>query len=381
MFFTGKSDLKLPQERFSVTYKLQGDEKEAYRKAQDICIEQTVEFPEDVVPEGIIKDNIVGKIESFSKLEEEVFQVNISYPEDATAYELTQLINVIFGNTSIKPGVRVEEVNLSKKITDSFKGPRFGIKGIRKLLNVPKRPLLFTALKPMGISAEELAHIAYEFAIGGIDIIKDDHGLTNQPFCPYEKRVKLCSEAVQKANDKTGRNAIYVPNITASASEILDRAGTAKKFGAGGVLIAPGLTGFDVMRQVADDESISLPVVSHPAFQGSFVLGNEGISHKVLFGDIARISGADATIYPNFLGRFSFSREECVGVSENCKKELGKLKSVLPCPSGGMNLENIPESYKAYGDDVAFLIGGGLFRKGYSIADTCKYFKNLVENI
>ena len=32
-------------ERFSVTYRLFGSEKEARAKAEDICIEQTVEFP------------------------------------------------------------------------------------------------------------------------------------------------------------------------------------------------------------------------------------------------------------------------------------------------------------------------------------------------
>ena len=43
-------------ERFSVTYRIFGSEKDARAKAEDICIEQTVEFPADEVPKGIIKD-------------------------------------------------------------------------------------------------------------------------------------------------------------------------------------------------------------------------------------------------------------------------------------------------------------------------------------
>ena len=52
-------------DRFSVTYRLFGTEKEARSKAEDICIEQTVEFPADEVPEGVIRDHVFGRIESF----------------------------------------------------------------------------------------------------------------------------------------------------------------------------------------------------------------------------------------------------------------------------------------------------------------------------
>jgi ribulose-bisphosphate carboxylase large chain len=31
--------------------------------------------------------------------------------------------------------------------------------------------------------------MAHACALGGIDIIKDDHGLSDQPFCRYEERV------------------------------------------------------------------------------------------------------------------------------------------------------------------------------------------------
>lgn len=381
MFFTGESNLKLPVERFNVIYKIFGTKQEAYAKALDICLEQTVEFPGELVPEGIIKDNIVGKIETFEEIKENTFQANISYPVDAAAGEFTQLLNVIFGNISIKPDIRVEKLKLSPKILEQFKGPRFGIEGLRKLLSVEKRPLLFTALKPMGLTSKELAELAYKFALGGIDIIKDDHGLSNQSFSPFEERVRLCAEAVRKANEKTGGKSIYVPNITAPAHKVLERAKLAKKLGAGGLLIAPGLTGLDVLREIAEDDSIDLPVISHPAFQGSYVLGKGGIAHSVLFGQLNRLAGADGIVYPNFGGRFSFSREECESIVNSAKEQLGSLKPIFPCPAGGMTLESIPESLKVYGNDVIFLIGGGLFKKGPDIAENCKYFKSLVQGL
>ena len=381
MFFTGESNLKLPADRFNVIYKIFGTKQEAYSKALDICLEQTVEFPGELVPEGIIKDNIVGQIEAFEEIKENTFKVDISYPVEAAAGELTQLLNVIFGNISIKPDIRVEKLKLSPKILEQFKGPRFGIEGLRKLLGVEKRPLLFTALKPMGLTSKELAELAYKFALGGIDIIKDDHGLSNQSFSPFEERVGLCSEAVRKANEKTGGKSIYVTNTTAPAHKVLERAKLAKQLGAGGLLIAPGLTGLDVMREIAEDDSLALPVISHPAFQGSYVLGKGGIAHSVLFGELNRLAGADGTVYPNFGGRFSFSREECEGIVNSSKNKLGNLKPIFPCPAGGMTLESIPESLKVYGNDVIFLIGGGLFKKGPDIVENCKYFKRLVEGL
>ena len=193
-------------ERFSVEYLLKGSEQEALEKAQDICVEQTIEFPKDLVTNQLILDYIIGKIESFEKVEKG-YLAKISFAVEITSFEFTQLLNVIFGNISIKPGIKVQKINLPDSFLNNFKGPKFGRDGIRKLLGVYDRPLLFTALKPMGLSAKELGELAYKFALGGIDIIKDDHGLTNQIFAPFEERVKYCVEGVEKANKETGSNA------------------------------------------------------------------------------------------------------------------------------------------------------------------------------
>jgi ribulose-bisphosphate carboxylase large chain len=381
MFSFEDCKLELSGERFSVVYRLAGNEKEAYEKAKDICLEQTVEFPGELIPEGVIREQIFGKIESFEPVDDKGYKAIISYAVEIASGEFTQLLNVIFGNISIKSGIFVEQLILPENILKDYKGPRFGREGLRELLGVKERPLLFTALKPMGLSSKELAELAYKFALGGIDIIKDDHGLSNQVFSPFEERVKLCTEAVNKANRETGNNCIYVPNITAPYREVIKRAESAKKLGAGGLLIAPGLSGIDAMKEIAEDDNIGLPIFAHPAFQGSYVLSNNGISHHVLFGQNARLAGADATIYPNFGGRFSFTREECKNIELGTRVAMGNLKSIFPCPAGGMTLQSIPESLKVYGKDVIFLIGGGLFKHGPDLVENSKYFRDLVERL
>jgi len=368
-------------DRFSVTYRLFGSEQEARSRAEDICIEQTVEFPADEVPEGIIRDHVFGRIESFMRHDDESFIAVISYAVEIAAGELTQFLNVVFGNSSIKPGIRVEHLDISQSLLRNFKGPRFGREGIRKLLNVPKRPLLSTAIKPMGLSCRELADLAYQFARGGMDMIKDDHGLTDQCCAPFEERVKQCAEAVRRAYSETGQTSLYIANITAPHREIMTRARVAKSAGAGGLMVAPGIIGFDLMRELADDDDIGLPVMTHPALQGSFVTSRNGISHGVIFGQLARLAGADATIFPNFGGRFSFSREECREIVAGTIEPMGHLKTIFPAPGGGMSLARVPEMLETYGQDLIFLIGGGLFKHGPDLVENCRYFRNMVEKI
>lgn len=365
--------------RFHVVYHLSGSEEEALDTAKGIALEQTVEFPDDLVPAGPIRESIVGQIETFAALDGGGYEVTISYAIETAGDDLPQLFNVVFGNSSIKPGIRVESLDLPASLLAMFKGPRFGQQGIRDLLGVPERPLLCTALKPMGLSPEQLAHIAYQCALGGIDIIKDDHGLADQPFCRYEERVERCAEAVARANQETGQHAIYMPNVTAPADQLLDRALFAKQAGAGGLLIAPGLTGMDGIRMLADDDRVALPLMSHPAFQGSFVVSPQsGISHYALYGQMMRLAGADASVYPNYGGRFAFSREECQSIVAGCTVAMGHLKPIFPTPGGGMSLGRIPDMQQVYGRAVIYLIGGGLHRGGPDLVENSRTFNRMV---
>lgn len=367
-------------ERFSATYLLECIAQQAQEKALEICYEQTVEFPADITPTDI-KEKIVGQVMIIEEVTAHSQRARISYPVEVAGSELTQLLNVLFGNTSIKPGVRLDRFELPPSLLVLYRGPRFGRTGLRAALSIPKRPMLCTALKPMGYSSQQLADLCYQFALGGIDIIKDDHGLANQSFSLFEERIQRCAEAVQNANAKSGYKSIYMPNISAPHKQMLERAHTAKKSGAGGLLIAPGLVGFDAMHEIADDDAIALPIMSHPALLGSFTTSSQsGISHYALYGQITRLAGADATIFPNWGGRFSFSRPECISIVKGSQDEMGNIKSIFPTPGGGMTMERVPEMLEVFGRDVIFLIGGGLHRGADLVANSRK-LREIVENM
>ncbi len=365
---------------FYVTYSFNAKNMlEARKIAFDICIEQSVEFPFEFITDKYIKQNIVGKIISIKQKQKKYF-AKIAYNNLTAGKEFTQFLNVLFGNTSLKQGIKLEHFELSDFLYKSFKGPKFGINGIRKILNVYNRPLTCTALKPMGLSPKKLAYLAYNFTIGGIDIIKDDHGLANQSFSPFKKRVYLVCQKIKKALKLTNHKTIYTPNITAdSEDEIFKRAFFAKKCGAGGVVISGFLTGLPLVKKLNENKKFNLPVLLHPSFSGSFVVNSDsGISHFAFFGQLSRIVGADIVIFPNFNSRFAFSKKNCKEIINGCKIKMKNIKSNMPGPGGGISIDSVLNLKKFYGNDTVFLVGGGLFNYSNNIIESCQKFKKLI---
>ncbi len=374
-----KQPLSLSDERFTAVYQVTGSLKEAAERAFDICVEQTVEFPIDLIHREDIREQVVGEVLGVESVEADRHLATIRFAGDIVGGELTQLLNVLFGNISLKPGIRLVSVTLPDTMLARFRGPRFGLQGLRSLTGIAGRPLVCTALKPMGLSAPALADIAYRFALGGVDFIKDDHGLADQAFAPFSERLKRITAALRKAADRTGRPCLYMPNITAPSDQVMARAETAKDFGAGGLLIAPGITGFDTLRRIAEDDRIGLPVFSHPTMLGTFTAHPEsGISHGVLYGLLNRLAGADATIFPHFGGRFTFTKEACGELAKSATGPLGGLAPMWPVPAGGMSLEKVEEMTQFYGTDIILLIGGNLHRKG---PDLTRNARELMERL
>ena len=361
--------------RFTVTYFVRAaDEAEAKARALDIALEQTVEIPRNVVPKGYVEDEILGRLESLLQDPEgrPGFLAAISYSEDDIGGDFLQFLNIVFGNSSIKPGIKVEDIGLSPGLLDLCKGPRHGIVGLRARAGIGEKPLLMSAIKPVGLSTTELARLAHDFALGGMHFVKDDHGLVDQKTASFEERLKACIEAVGEANAKSGGRTSFVPNITGPATAIIERAKQAQEYGAGGVMIAPALAGYDIVRTLAADSDFSLPIVSHPAFSGANVVSPDcGFSHRAFFGTLHRLMGADAVVYPNFGGRFGFTREECQSIAKTCSVDMGGPKAIVAAPGGGMTFARIPEMREAYGNDIMYLVGGALLSEP-DLVSACK---------
>jgi len=334
---------------------------DAARKAGLIALEQTVELPRALLTPALA-ERMSGRVEAVQQTGPRRALVELSYSLEAIGDDLPQCLNLLFGNISLKPGIRIVGIDWPAALVDALGGPGHGIGGLRALTGVPRRALLCTALKPMGLSAVELAQRCEAFARGGIDIIKDDHGLADQPAAPFAERLARCQEAVTRANAASGGLSLYFPNVTGPAAQLPKRLATARAAGCRGVLISPWLVGLDTLRLIRDQ--YGLAILAHPALTGSLFGRSAGMAPQLVLGDLFRLAGADAVIYPNAGGRFDFSAATCARINQHLRRPLGSLRPGLPAPAGGMDVASAGRWLRRYGADTLLLIGGSLYAQG-----------------
>jgi len=373
----------LSDQRCSIVYQFTGTEDAARANAQALCLDQTVEMAADLVARLPWADgSIVGRIDEFRPLRPGLSEARVSYPVELLGRSCAELLNVVFGISSLKAGIRVARMELSDTFLKAWSGPRFGRSGLRARLKVPDRPLLCGVLKPVGTAPRRLAELAYQGALGGLDLIKDDQGFADHPSCPFEERVSRCAEAVSRANRETGRNALYIAHVSGGPTAIRRQSRRAIEAGAGGLLLCPGLAGFDMMCELAEDARVAVPVLSHPALLGSFVIHPEsGISPTVLFGQLPRLAGADVTLYPTFDGPYTVSREDCRLVAEATGEAWGPMKPIFPAAAGRITVDRMDDLGLCYGREVVFVLGSELYRRGSDMAATCREAMKIVEKI
>jgi ribulose-bisphosphate carboxylase large chain len=115
-----------------------------------------------------------------------------------------------------------------------------------------------------------------------------------------------------------------------------------------------------------------LAVMGHPALSGVFFQDWHGISPDLLLGDLMRLLGMDAVIFPKAGGRFPLDLQTCYSIRKALTRPLGTLAPAFPVPAGGITLDNLRRSRKFYGQDVMFLVGGSL--RGSDIRNTVENF-------
>jgi Ribulose 1,5-bisphosphate carboxylase, large subunit len=355
--------LPASDQRIVVCYHLTCTEGEdPHAKLHDIALEQTVELPDSLVPEAI-QERIVGRVEALEPLADLRWYAQLSFNTVTVGDDLPQFLNLLFGNISMKAGIRITRIGWPQTLLQCFGGPRFGVSGLRGRCAVRElRPLICAALKPMGLNARALSELCFQFALGGVDIIKDDHGLANQSTAPFAERVERCQEAVARANHMTGGNSLYFPNVTTGMGALPGNLDIVRAAGCRGVLVSPLLVGLDTVRWMAQHSDLAL--LAHPSLTGAFFGPEHGITPELLLGEIFRIIGSDGVIYPNVGGRFSFSEHTCIALNANLLKPLGPIRPAFPVVGGGISVERLPYWIERYGIDTMFLIGGSLYAQG-----------------
>jgi ribulose-bisphosphate carboxylase large chain len=303
------------------------------------------------------------------KLAAHVFSINgntmkIAYPMELFEFGnmpnmLSSIAGNVFGLRTLR-NLRLNDVEFPKEVVNSFRGPKYGIEGIRKLLKVYDRPLVGTIIKPkLGLKTTDHARVAYEAWIGGCDIVKDDENLSSQRFNPFEERVMKTLEKQDQAENETGEKKVYMINITAETSEMIRRAELVLKQGGEYVMVDILTCGFAALQSLRDRD-LDLVIHAHRAGHAAFTRNpKHGISMRAIT-KIARMIGVDQLHVGAVVGKMAETKKEVSENVEALKMKMGGLKVVLPVASGGLYPRLVPSLIDFFGKDFVIQAGGGI---------------------
>ena len=302
-------------------------------------------------------------------------RVRIAYPLEL--FELGNLPEIlssiggnIFGMKSVKK-LFWEDIDIPKKMLKSFKGPQYGIKGIRKMLKIKKRPLVGTIVKPkVGLSEAKHAKVAYDAWIGGCDIVKDDENLTSQNFNEFKKRFILTNRMRKIAEKKTGEKKAYLINCTAETQEMLRRIKFVEERGGNYIMLdilTLGWAGLQTARNFT-----KLPIHAHRAGHAMFDRDkNFGMSMEII-AQLARMVGVDTLHIGTAYGKMSGGKDEILHIEKEIESDSTKktkkylaqkwfgVKPVFAVASGGVYPSLVPKIIEFMGNDIILQAGGGI---------------------
>jgi 2,3-diketo-5-methylthiopentyl-1-phosphate enolase len=309
--------------------------------------------------------------------------VQIAFPWENMGSRISMLLSTVVGNISMAPKLKVLDIRFPEKYLKGFRGPKFGIEGVREVLGVKERPILNNMIKPDVYSPPDLgAQLAYEVARGGVDIIKDDELLANPSFNTLEERVPKFMEAIDKANEEKGEKTLYAVNITADLPEVLENADKVIELGANCLLVNYLATGFPVLKALAEDESVKVPIMAHMDVAGAYYVSPiSGIRSTLILGKLPRICGADIVVYPAPYGKAPMMEEKYVEVAKNHRYPLYHIKPCFPMPSGGISPSNVPRLISTLGYDIVVAAGGGIHAHPDGPAAGARAFRQAIDAV
>jgi len=305
--------------------------------------------------------------------------VKIAYPrelwEDGNACQLLSgIAGNIFGMKALE-NLRLVDVTLPRNYLKHFKGPRYGIEGIRKLMKVYNRPLTGAVAKPkIGFNAAEHAKISFETWIGGFDFAKDDENLTSLEFNRFNERVKLLAKMRDKAEKLTGEKKSAFVNITAETEQMKKRAKLVADYGLEYAMIdviVAGTAAVQTMREYCGD--LGLAIHAHRAMHAAFDRNpKHGISMQFI-AKLMRLIGVDQIHAGTVVGKLVGKKEEALAIADTLREEKVKarrgvlldqdwnsIKKAFPVASGGLHPSLVPDVMRLYGKQLIVLVSGGI---------------------
>lgn len=288
--------------------------------------------------------------------------LQIAFPEINFGSQIPMLLTTVVGNISMAGRLKLLDLRFPRRYVEGFQGPQFGIQGIRELLGVYGRPLLNNMIKPCtGYPPEVGVELFRAAALGGCDIIKDDELLANPSFNEVQARVKLYMEAERQVYEETGEHTLYTVNVTDEVPKVFENARRAVELGCNAIMVNYLATGFPVLRALAEDPAINVPILAHMDVAGALYASEwHGISSHLVLGKLPRLAGADIVVFPAPYGKAPVLPEKFQRVAQNLSFPFYHIRPTFPMPSGGITPKMVPQVIKDLGPDIVIGSGGGI---------------------
>ncbi len=308
-----------------------------------------------------------GEVLEVSPVSDGGFLTKIRFPyEIFEPGNIPQYLSVIAGNLfglGKLDAVRLVDIAIPIRLAAAETGPKFGIEGVRKLVGTQttRRPHVGTIIKPkVGLTPADTAKVAYEAALGGVDLIKDDETLTDQKFCPLMERLDAVMAALDKAEQETGHKVLYALNVTTGGDRIVEAGERAVRAGANMLMVDVLTAGFSAVQALAQNPAITVPIHVHRTMHGAFTRNpHHGIAMRPI-AKLVRICGGDQLHTGTVSGKMGGSVEEILGDNQSLTEDFGSILPVFPVASGGLHPGKVHAELATLGTEIILQAGGGI---------------------
>jgi len=274
--------------------------------------------------------------------------VNIDLATDGISHLLCQIMGGQL-DIDLVSKCHVLDIKFPESALKHFRGPKFGIDGIREFTGVYDKPLFGGIVKPkIGISPDVLLEMVKEMVEGGVNFIKEDEIMSNPNFCTIEERVPKIMEYVK------GKNVIYSVCINSDAPYLLDRVRQVHSLGGNSVHVNfwSGLGSYKAIRD------LDLPLFIHFQKSGDKILTNKEHNYHIdwrVVCDLAGLMGVDFIHAGMWGGYMSDNEQELRGVLDTLHN-----RNVIPALSCGMHPGLVNAISRRFGVDYMANVGGAI---------------------
>ena len=290
---------------------------------------------------------------------------------------MPQILSAIAGNIfgmKVLDSLRLIDINFPKSIVSAYKGPKFGIKGIRKLMKIENRPLLGTIVKPkVGLNEIEHANVCGQAWSGGLDVVKDDENLTSMSFNKFEKRIEETLKIRDTVENETGEKKIYMPNITAPLTTMKKRADFVIENGGEYIMLDILTVGFSALQEIRDYlDDKDVVIHAHRAMHAAITRNKKHGMTMLALAKLMRLIGMDQLHTGTVVGKMEGGQKEVIEINKTITEQKIEgndlttldqnwfnIKPTLPVASGGLSPLHIPELMEILGSDAVYQFGGG----------------------